>query len=694
MPGESVDFSQVGYGCVAVVALVLMPLVASRWRDRLPRLALLLVLILSVGWAAALGSGEVSLRMVLALEVMRGFAWMVLLWRMMAAPANQDGWRLYLDRQRMRPRLALGAAAYLLLGVTLMLWPELSDRLTARIRLGADGRVVYLLLLNVFGLLMVELFYRNTRVEQRWGIKFLAIAIGALFAYDFALYTEALLFARINPTLFGARGFVNAALLPLIGVTAARLGNKPVELFVSRRVVVHTTALMGAGLYLLVMASIGYYLRNYGGSWGGVIQILFLSGAVVLLVALFFSGTLRARLRVFFAKNFFAHRYDYREAWLKLSRELAALGDFTTVTTGGIKLLADLVESSAGTLWWQSEQEGYRCCGAWGMALESDARVDADDSLAHFLCASSWVVELPEYLRTPEMYRGLDLASWQQRYPQLWLVVPLMRQEALAGFVCLLKPRVQRAINWEDHDLLKTVGIQLANHIALVSASEELARARQFEAFNRLSAFIVHDLKNVVAQLSLVVTNAQRYKHNPEFIDDALDTLANAVTKMNRMLGQLRQRAVEAPDPQRTELCQLAREVVALHRHRQPVPTLSCQLESLMLRADRERLGRVMGHLLQNAQEATAPQGRVELSVETNAAGEAVVRVSDTGCGMDQKFIDERLFRPFDTTKGNAGMGIGVFEVEQYIRSIGGRVEVQSEPGLGTRFVLTMPLMH
>lgn len=686
------DLTQIGYGCAAAVAAMLMVLVASRWRDRLPRLASFVVLAISVIWAASAGVGNASIQTLLALEVMRGFAWMLLLWRMMAAPLNRDGWRLYLDQRVIRSRYALGGVGYFLFGIVLMLWPALGEKLAELIHLGVDGRVFYLLLQSVFGLLMVEMFYRNARVEQRWGVKFLAIAVGALFAYDFALYTEALLFARINPVLFGARGFVNAALLPLIGVTAARLSGRPVEIFVSRKIVVHTTVLVGTGLYLLVMASIGYYLRNYGGNWGGVIQILFVSGAVVVLVALFFSGTLRARFRVFFAKNFFAHRYDYREEWLKLSRELASLGDFTAVATGGIKMLADLVESSAGTLWWQDELGGYRCCGTWGMALETDVQISAEDSLPRFLTSSAWVVELPEYLTTPEMYRDLDLTAWQQRYPQLWLVVPLMRQEVLAGFICLLKPRVQRSINWEDHDLLKTVGIQLANHVALMKASDELARSRQFEAFNRLSAFIVHDLKNVVAQLSLVVSNAERYKHNPEFIDDALDTLANAVTKMNRMLGQLRQRAVATPERQRTELCQLVAEIAAQHRRRQPVPALNCQVESLILRADREQLGRVIGHLVQNAQEATPADGWVELAVEINQEGEAVVRVSDNGCGMDQRFINERLFRPFDTTKGNAGMGIGVFEAEQYIRSIDGRIEVQSEPGKGTSFILTMPL--
>jgi putative PEP-CTERM system histidine kinase len=213
--------------------------------------------------------------------------------------------------------------------------------------------------------------------------------------------------------------------------------------------------------------------------------------------------------------------------------------------------------------------------------------------------------------------------------------------------------------------------------------------ARQFESFNRMSTFVVHDLKNLVSQLSLMNANAERHKDNPEFQRDMLDTVAFSVQKMKLLLQKLsRSAAPEKPAPLAVD--QVVRQAVALKAAFEPRPQLAVEHEQLAVLADRERLERVLGHLLQNAIEATPKDGRVTIRLGREA-GAVVIEIADTGEGMSEEFIRERLFKPFESTK-SAGMGIGVFESREYINELGGRLEVSSKPALGTTFKVILPL--
>ncbi len=123
--------------------------------------------------------------------------------------------------------------------------------------------------------------------------------------------------------------------------------------------------------------------------------------------------------------------------------------------------------------------------------------------------------------------------------PRDSLIVPLDRQGYLQGFVVLTKPVGLLSLNFEDHDLLKTAGRQVAAVLAQALAQEELAETRQFEALNRLSAFLMHDLKNIVAEQELVLANAQRFRHRADFIDDAFATIRGGTERIKRVLERL-----------------------------------------------------------------------------------------------------------------------------------------------------------
>jgi putative PEP-CTERM system histidine kinase len=267
-----------------------------------------------------------------------------------------------------------------------------------------------------------------------------------------------------------------------------------------------------------------------------------------------------------------------------------------------------------------------------------------------------------------------------------------MQGDTLVAFIVLLRSPSRGTLNWEDSDLLKTVGRQAASYLVLWQATDALAESRQFEAFNRLSAYIVHDLKNLVAQLDLVVDNARRHLNKPGFVKDAMKTVGSASAKMNRLLGQLRKGRAERGVASSVNLGTVLSEVVAARSTSSPQPLLEACSQELRISADRDRLSAVIEHLIQNAQEATPPDGGVRVRMSGNGDW-ALVEIEDDGCGMDAGFIADRLFKPFDTTKGNAGMGVGVYESREFVHGLGGEITVESAPRRGTLFRVKLPVM-
>jgi putative PEP-CTERM system histidine kinase len=440
---------------------------------------------------------------------------------------------------------------------------------------------------------------------------------------------------------------------------------------------------------MLLMALAGYYIRVFGGEWGGVFQIVFLFGALFVLAALLFSGRFRARMRVFFDKHFFSYRYDYREEWLGVTRLLTQAEDGRPLYERVIWALAETVDSAGGLLWLISEKGEYRATAEINADKHNNSVVAGNASLVAFLAETRWVIDVDEYRSEPEVYPGLSLPESIEDDSNAWLVVPLVHDQRLLGFVLLFQPQVPQSINWENLDLLKTVGMQAASYIAFNQAAEALADARQFEGFNRLSAFVIHDLKNLIAQLSLVAKNAARHKHNPAFIDDAVSTIENAVGKMNRLMAQLRSADITGQN-QPLDLVEELKQVVAAKSGGTPAPKLRLETQELQVSAEEDRLSAVLGHIIQNAQDATAPDGVVDVVLRATG-DQAIVEIRDTGCGMEAEFVKHRLFRPFDSTKGLTGMGIGAYECREVISALGGQVVVESEPGQGTLFRIVLP---
>ncbi len=687
------DVGLISYGLGAALFAVLTLLLLTAWRGRLQGGLLVTACVVSVVWAGALGlnahEGRLPFEAIAVLELLRAGAWYAFVLKVLGyAKREQPGTGT--SRRFGAVPILIMALPVILLAIVLGAPHVASDLVAGRaiFQVSLFGFVV----LAIVGLALIEQLYRNTRMEHRWAIKYLCLGLGGLFAYDFFLYSHAMLFRNIHPDLWHARGVVNAFAVPLFAVAAARNPQWSLEIFVSRHIVFHTVAVLGAGVYLIVMAGAGYYIRTYGGTWGGVAQVVFLSGAVLLLLLMMFSAQIRSRAKIFLSKHFFKNKYDYREEWLRFTHTLSTSEPDVELKENIVRAIAEIVESPGGVMWIDDGTSGYYPVSSWNCARPESGYEPADSSLVRFLRAKGWVIYLDELATEPENYAGLELPTWMDGFARPWLILPLMQRDELLGFIVVSRSSsVNRHLSWEDGDLLRTVGRQAASYLALLKANEALAESRQFDAFNRLSSFVVHDLKNLVAQLSLVSSNAKKHLHSPGFLEDALGTLDNATAKMNRMLAQLRKGRLEDSATELVNLKPVLHKVMKARAADRPAPALRCFDETVIIETEPHRLADIIDHLVQNAQEATPDDGKIEVRLRRDDNW-AIVEIEDTGCGMSPEFVSERLFRPFDTTKGNAGMGIGVYESREFVTSHGGRVTVSSNEGRGTTFVIRLPL--
>lgn len=597
---------------------------------------------------------------------------------------RQDGWQPpSVDHRRW------WVAASLALPVLIWFFPP-SPPAGGSIVDAMPSRLPYGLLLgmSVLGLVLAEQIFRRVPEHARWSIKPLCLGLGGGFVFDLYLYADALLFGRLDANVWAARGFAQAMVIPFLALATVRNKEWTIDIAFSRGVVFQSTAFFVTGIYLLTVAAAGYYVRYFGGSWGKTFQVGFIFAAALLLVWLFFSGTLRSKLKVLINKNFFSYRFDYREEWLRFTRLLLTRDPDVSVQQRCIQALANLVESPAGTLWLDSDGVVFTQAARWNMpAIQADEGID--QPLPRFLDKTGWVINLEEFRDQPSRYPDLRLPEWLKNLPSAWLIVPIRAQEGLAGFVILATPRTKIQVDWEVLDLLKAAAGQVSSFLGQIRTSEALLEARKFDAFNKMTAFVVHDLKNLVAQMSLLLKNAERHRQNPRFQEDMLSTIGHVAERMNKLLLQLGSGARGEQSLRPVNLGRLVKRVVDSKTSAKGQIDLDAAGNVVAL-GNEQRFERVIGHLVQNALDATSDRGTVRVCVFAEKET-ALVEIADTGCGMSEEFVREKLFRAFQTTKQN-GMGIGAYESAQYVKEIGGRIEADSTPAAGTRIKVALPL--
>lgn len=541
-------------------------------------------------------------------------------------------------------------------------------------------------------LILLEVIYRQAG-ENRWAFKPLILYLGATNLFEFVTFANALMVEQLDLTYIAARGFIYTALIPFLVLAIRRVQHWGVDIFVSREVVLHSSLLVVAGCYLFVMSLIGYVVKYFGGQWSATIQIILIFLSLALLATLFLSASFRTKVKVFITKHFFANQFDYRHEWVKLTQSLENTRPGQTVYQTILNAFLQAMGYQSGLLIkrvdnqveYLADQEAEPLCAEQLVVIQQ---------FFDFFQQKNWIIDIAELRSKPFVYEGLKVNHAALDKVTFQLVLPIYRGETFWGLVLMTNTKEKpRSLNWELRDYLTAVTAQVTNFLFHHEAAKEVAENAQFAAFTRMSAFVLHDLKNVLAQIDLILCNAEQHKDNPEFIDDTFETLHHTKARMDKMLRQLSEKNAEPASHQ--SLCCLSQciESVINQRCATQLPqvelTVSSETDVVL---DQDKFANVMYHLISNAQQATADDGfvRVELSHAPQSA-QMVVTISDNGSGMSKSFIQQRLFTPFDTTKGNAGMGIGAYDAKAFLEKIGGFLYVQSEENVGTVFTLNIP---
>lgn len=556
---------------------------------------------------------------------------------------------------------------------------------------GAKFYLICLTILSIMGLALVEQVLRNTHKDRLWNIKFLCLAIGSMFAYDFFMFSDALLFNQIEESLLVARGFIQTFIVPLLFITISRNPVWRLKLNISRRVVFHTGTLIISGFYLLLMATAGYYIKTTGGEWGSLLQTIFFIGAILAFFILIMSRQMRAKLIVYISRHFFRYHYDYRHEWVSMTKALFIENQDDKLAFRALRRIGSLVNSTGGGIWIKSEDNIYIYTEDHDANWEYLQPNIDEQNFISYLKEKNWIINIDEYKEDQKSYPDLTLPNTILSLPDAWLIIPLNIQSDLVGFIVLSHSHAHFDFNWEDYDILKISGHQAASAIAQMLDSDALAKSKQFEAYNQMSAFVIHDIKTVVSQLSLLVKNAEQHKTNPAFIDDMIKTTEHSVNKMQGLLKQLK-RETTADETLEFDLETLLLGLVKEHNNFKPVPQITqFPNEDIIINASLVQIQSAITHLIKNAQEATSDDGYIKIDVTKNDHT-AVIKITDNGSGMDQSFIKNNLFKPFSSTKGLSGMGIGVYQCRQYIRAAKGDINVDSQVGKGSTFTITLPI--
>ena len=613
-----------------------------------------------------------------SLELMRSFTWLVFLSMVHGISQNRSG---LMGRTSFYAFLIVACAIAIAAQMPII---DLTDEnrilITSIVFIG----------LCVGGLLLLENLYRNSNLDHRWAVKFLCFGLGAIFAYDFFYYADAVLFKGLKEALFEARGMVNAVAVPFIAIAVTRSQSWSIPLHVSRNVAFHTAALMACGIYLLVMSGAGYYVQLFGGDWGTTLQITFFASAVLLLFVLFSSGTLRAKARLFISQNFYSAKYDYRAEWLRFIKTVSQQDTSANLQLRIIEAITQVIDSRTGAIYERDATTQKFVPGAswnYGDHLPSIA-INSNIVDAISECSDILVLENEldaQGIETTEFF------EWLTAEQNTWFILPLHHSGTLSAFMLVGQPRTRRILSIEDRELLSTLASQAASYLAEERSTNALSEARQFEDFNKRVAFIVHDIKNIINQLALMVRNSETHGHKAEFQQDMLETVASAVSRMTQLLHQLRSKQeVESSQLEEVNIAPYLKKLGADWMQKHGSIELTIEPGDAKIIGDGSKLQSAIIHLLQNAEDAAGGKGHIALRSKVNGS-EVFIEVSDDGPGMDENFVRTQLFRPMSSTK-TAGFGIGVYQVREYIREMGGELKVFTALGEGTTMHIALPL--
>lgn len=684
MAGDSI-WGTVGYWthlASAVICALLAVWVSRNGQTRSHRSGVSLALALTAAWALiAAASSPLSFWALLA-ESARNLGWLFLLYRLFAADGRDA------SIKPIRPVLFVLSFLEGLQPALLLVQLRLLAT-TGALDIAFQVAVILHLLVTVGALLLVHNLYVGVASTDRPEMRWPAAALAALWIVDLNYYTVAYLSGGVAIELAALRGIIVAAAAVPLAIGVSRVGQDR-RFRPSRAVTFQTLSLVVIGLYLLMMVVIARSLTLIGGDFAHLTQVGFLFTASVVALIWLPSQKLRSWLKVTAIKHLFQHRYDYRAEWLRLTHTIGRSGrDAPSLHERVVQAVAEICDSPSGLLLLPSEDTGLELAARWQWP-DIDVPASAlDSSETKFFETANFICDLDDIRGGADRQgEARAIPFWLRENSKAWAIVPLQHYERLIGLVVLARPHVARKLDWEDFDLLRVVGQQLASYIAEQAGQNALNEANRFDEFNRRIAFVMHDIKNLASQLSLLASNAEKHVEKPEFRADMLVTLRNSAEKLNSLLARLGRYGAQGAESLEALSLDDCVQAVA-NRYASTANVVLVERESCLVEARREGLEQALVHLVQNAIDASDDKAPIFLRVHTDGLY-GVVEIVDSGSGMTPEFVRTQLFKPFVSSKPG-GFGIGAFEARELITAMRGRLDVESREGLGTRFFVRLP---
>ena len=652
-------------------------------RDRPDRTAALIACFVTGVWCAlaTLNGGDSNSTVFVA--SVRNLSYIFLIFKMFAADGRDESLRPIRPVLITLALVELFQPLLLLIDARIGLMPEL-------VALTFEVSVVLNMLVAVGALMLLHNLYAGAAAASREILRWSTIALTGIFAFDLNLFTIAYLGAEYPSALIALRGAFGGVMVCLIAMSA-NATSAGMQFRPSRAVTFQTLSLLVIGSYLLLMVLVTRSLALLGGDIARASQIVFLVMAVAVAIIWLPSQRMRGWLRVTATKHLFQHRYDYREEWLRFTRTVGRGSSAgASFHERAVKAIADITDSPAGLLLIPNEEAQLELTARWNWPMIEVPGVAGEYTLSSLLEQHNHILDLDVARSGVDLHGELsEVPQWLVEAEDAWALVPLIHFDRLVGCVVLARPRIMRGLDWEDFDLLRVVGQQLASYLAEQAGQQALMDASRFDEFNRRMAFVMHDIKNLASQLSLLATNAQKHADNPEFRKDMLVTLRKSSEKLNALLARLGRygsgpvEAIKAFD-----LVYVAKALEKRFEKAHPI-SVTAPKETLVL-ADAEALEQALIHLVQNAIDASEPPAPIQINVSHEGL-KGRIEIIDGGCGMTPEFVRSGLFKPFVSSK-QGGFGIGAFEAREMIKAMGGRLQVESREGVGTRFSVVLPI--
>lgn len=546
------------------------------------------------------------------------------------------------------------------------------------------GFVFYLVLLIylIAALINLELTLLHTAPALRWKIKFELLGAGALLTVMIVYYSQAFIFRIINMQLVTTRATVLIVAVALMAFSRLKRG-EGVKVYVSQQMAYKSVVLLAVGLYVVGFGIAGEGMKHFGSGFQGALILALALVAGLGLFVIFLSEAVRRKIRVCIHKNFYQNKYDYRNQWLQFTDRLSSSSTGEELLSSIVSGFCETFGMGTGTLFClNQERDSYTSTVGVSMDAAAITFSTTDHLVLNLMNGNGWIVDLRDNVTIVQNNQHREFFLEQSAC----FVIPLHRHEGLDGFILLGRPlNLDELYTYEDFDLMRTLARQASSALLNLRLSEQLACSRELAAMGKVSAFVMHDLKNLVSTLSLSLENAQQYIDLPEFQHDLLSSLGATVVRMQTLISRLRE-LPEKSGLQRSpvDLLQMAHETAALVKG----SALRVTGTRVIADGDRDELQKVALNLMLNAVEAT--EGNRPVKVEVGEQELPYLRVIDQGCGIPDAYLHHVLFTPFMSTKKH-GLGIGLYQSKQIVEAHGGSIEVVSRLDQGTEFTVWLP---